>query len=219
MLKILFLCSAMALAVSACDTPPDLPSQVASGTNYSSASTALNAAVDKWVPATYEGDVKDLLASNCVTCHSATNKNGGVDLSTAEEAKAHALKVVEVIRAGAMPPDAATATDEKKESLALLANVAANWATAPSNFALTLSDITDLSYSSAIEPLNSRLCATCHAGTSAPKGVLLSSEDEVTAKIDKYISVVSSGLMPPNMDEARQKRIKLLMEEWKLRLQ
>ncbi len=181
---------------------------------------ALNTVVDKWVPPTYEGDVKPLLDANCTSCHNPANLKGGIDLSTADNAKLRAAKIVAEITSRGMPPAAAdgTAPQATLDSVDLLASITAKWAEAPSNFALTFADIKDLNYTAAIEPLNSRLCATCHSGA-APKGnVVLASETDLTTKIDKFISVVTAGTMPPNMDAARQKRIQLLMEEWKLRL-
>ena len=184
----------------------------------SPATLALNKAVDEKVPASFEGDLKALIDANCVSCHTPGKISGGVDLSTLDGVKNNIALVISEIRAGEMPPgNAAARPAAKRESIELTATIAENWSKAPSNFAATMKDIQDINYVSAIEPLNAQLCGTCHSEVNKKANVILADQDQLKASIDTMITVTGNGAMPPEMDAARQTRIKLLLQEWKLR--
>jgi len=180
---------------------------------------AWNAAVDRYVPATYEGDIKPTLDQFCVSCHSGDAPKAGLDLSTLENVKAKMQGIVVNIKGKQMPPKAGDLPDDQKQLLVDFTDTLENWSRAPSNFASNLTEISSLSYNTEIAPLTDRICATCHSGATPKKGFLLDSKAQWSKSYDIALAQLTNGTMPPGMDSVRRNRLIELLKEWNTRKQ
>ena len=63
---------------------------------------------------TYTSQIKQLLDTNCTSCHGGANPQSGIDLSSYANASKNASIANSVIQSGAMPPAGALSTANKQ---------------------------------------------------------------------------------------------------------
>ncbi|MBM2814010.1 MAG: hypothetical protein HW421_772 [Ignavibacteria bacterium] len=156
----------------------------------------------------YNGNIKPILQTNCIGCHSGSNPSGGIDFSNDAIVQSMKMKILgSVLRLTgyvAMPPPF-TLNDCYKAQIRIW--VVGNL-TGPC-------DTSKITYSGSIKPILQNLCFSCHTGYSSPLGLDFSN-DNISDNSKMRIYGAIAGLsgykaMPPGFkaDTCSIKKIRI----------
>lgn len=167
---------------------------------------------------TYDGQIKGLLDSNCIRCHSSTRQGSDrsgapaeVNFDTFEAAARNSARARVRIEAGTMPRDTGALPDEQKALFAawveggVRKDCASPVDDAGSHDAGPPRDGGgEVTYCDGIKPLLEANCTRCHSSSKegpdrngAPEGVNFDSYDGISARKDAAREMVTAGAMPP----------------------
>ncbi len=172
-----------------------------------------NPALANFLPVAYTDEVEPMMQKLCTaSCHTGAPAPGPQILNTAEALKAALGPATNAVTSGSMPPNLADLNAADKKILTQLGVSLKNWSKNEA-YATSLSDF-KISYTPAINALNTALCLSCHSGNQPSGGLRLETQEQWKTAMPQILRAIGSRSMPPRIDDVQGPRLVKFLNAW-----